>query len=73
VGLLFFFWDFKADFETDDSHLNCRHAQARGWTAVHLLEPEDPEPQVRASKHQIRSLEELRNLFPQFFKTTAKE
>jgi len=54
----------------DDSHLNCRHAHARGWTAVQLLEPEDPEPPVQAAKYQIRSLEELRDIFPQFFKTT---
>lgn len=56
----------------DDSHLNCRHAQARGWTTVHLLEPEDPEPATKAAKYQIRSLEELRDIFPQFFKTSTK-
>lgn len=55
----------------DDSHLNCRHAQARGWTTAHLLEPEDPEPATRAAKYQIRSLEELRHIFPQFFKTST--
>jgi len=52
----------------DDSHLNCTHAQARGWTTAHLLDPSDPEPAVKASKYQIRSLEELRDIFPQFFK-----
>ncbi|KAI4145405.1 MAG: hypothetical protein L6R39_003809 [Caloplaca ligustica] len=57
----------------DDSHLNCRHAQARGWTAVHLLEPDLPEPEERASKYQVRDLKELRSIFPQFFRTsTAK-
>lgn len=55
----------------DDSHLNCRHAHARGWTTAHLLEPEDPEPATRAAKYQIRSLEELRRIFPQFFKTST--
>ncbi|MCJ1301067.1 hypothetical protein MMC08_003866 [Hypocenomyce scalaris] len=55
----------------DDSYLNCTHAQARGWTTVHLLEPDDPEPAVQAAKYQIRSLEELRDIFPQFFKPSA--
>ncbi|KAI9726703.1 MAG: hypothetical protein M1834_008638 [Cirrosporium novae-zelandiae] len=58
----------KDCYFVDDSHLNCRHAQARGWTAIHLVEPGDPEPEVRASKYQIRRLEELRDIFPQFFK-----
>lgn len=57
---------------TDDSHLNCRHAHARGWTTAHLLEREDPEPATRAAKHQIRSLEELRDIFPHFFRSSAK-
>ncbi|MCJ1228584.1 hypothetical protein MMC12_005245 [Toensbergia leucococca] len=58
-------------FFVDDSHLNCRHAQARGWTAVHLLEPDDSEPATKASKYQIRSLTELRVLFPHFFTSSA--
>ena len=52
----------------DDSYLNCSAAQKRGWTTVHILEPDDPEPIAKASKYQIRSLSELRGLFPQFFK-----
>ena len=52
---------------SDDSYLNCRHAHVRGWTTVHLLESEDPEPDTKAAKYQIRSLEELRNIFPEFF------
>lgn len=52
----------------DDSGLNCRHAQERGWTVVHKLEAEDPEPETRAAKFQVRDLDELRGLFPQFFK-----
>lgn len=55
----------------DDSHLNCLHAQARGWTTVHLLDTDDPEPEVKAAKYQIRGLQELRHIFPQFFKTTT--
>jgi pyrimidine and pyridine-specific 5'-nucleotidase len=54
---------------TDDSYMNCKRAQELGWTTVHILEPEDPEPAVRACKFQIRSLEELRVIFPQFFKS----
>ncbi|MCJ1464798.1 hypothetical protein MMC07_003411 [Pseudocyphellaria aurata] len=51
----------------DDSALNCRHAHSRGWTTTHLLEPDDAEPATKAARHQIRNLEELRRLFPQFF------
>lgn len=58
---------------SDDSHLNCKHAQARGWTTVHLVEPGLPVPEVPASKYQIRDLEELRDLFPQFFKSNGRE
>jgi len=54
---------------TDDSYMNCKRAQELRWTTVHILEPEDPEPAVRACKYQIRSLEELRVIFPQFFKS----
>ncbi|KAI4288449.1 MAG: hypothetical protein L6R35_002289 [Caloplaca aegaea] len=53
----------------DDSHLNCRHAQARGWTTAHLLEPDLPEPEEKAAQYQIRNLETLRSIFPQFFRT----
>ena len=51
----------------DDSALNCRHAHDRGWTVVHKLEEEEPVPESKAGKYQIRHLEELRFLFPQFF------
>ena len=51
----------------DDSALNCRHANERGWTAVHKLEEEDSAPESKAGKYQIRDLEELRSIFPQFF------
>ncbi|OAL64548.1 pyrimidine 5'-nucleotidase [Trichophyton rubrum] len=52
----------------DDSHLNCRHAQAHNWTTIHFVEPTLPAPETRASKYQIADLEEIRALFPQFFK-----
>ncbi|EFR00091.1 SSM1 [Nannizzia gypsea CBS 118893] len=55
----------------DDSHLNCRHAQAHNWTTIHFVEPTLPAPETRASKYQIADLEEIRTLFPQFFKATT--
>lgn len=61
----------KDCYFVDDSALNCRHAHSRGWTTTHILEPDDPEPTTKAAKHQIRSLEELRELFPQFFNSTS--
>ena len=51
----------------DDSALNCRHAKERGWTVVHKLEEEDSAPESMAGRYQIRHLEELRSIFPQFF------
>ena len=55
----------------DDSYLNCHHAQARGWTAAHLVEPGLPEPTTKASQYQIQSLEELRVIWPQFFRSST--
>ncbi|KUM63954.1 hypothetical protein ACN42_g3148 [Penicillium freii] len=52
----------------DDSHLNCVHAHARGWTTVHLVEPGIPIPRKPASKYTISSLHELPALFPHVFK-----
>lgn len=57
----------------DDSHLNCKHAEARGWTTVHLVEPGLQVPRVPACNYMVRSLEELRTLFPGFFKHAAAE
>ncbi|MCJ1478068.1 hypothetical protein MMC13_006743 [Lambiella insularis] len=56
-------------FFVDDSYLNCQHAQARGWTTAHLVEPGLPEPATKASKYQIERLEDLRKIWPQFFKS----
>jgi len=56
-------------FFVDDSSLNCSHAQARGWTTAHLVEAGVPFPPGPESKYQIRSLGELRAIFPQFFKS----
>lgn len=38
---------------------------------AHLVEEGLPEPKKQASQHQIKSLQELRNIFPQFFKSTS--
>ena len=57
----------------DDSYLNCAKAQELGWTSVHLVEEGAKVPAVPASKHQIRHLEELRMVLPQFFKSSEQE
>ncbi|CAD0050462.1 unnamed protein product, partial [Aureobasidium pullulans] len=41
-----------------------------GWTAAHLVEPGVTAPVTQASKYQISNLQELRSIFPQFFKST---
>ncbi|MCJ1404508.1 hypothetical protein MMC11_007734 [Xylographa trunciseda] len=61
----------KDCFFVDDSYLNCHHAQARGWTVAHLVEPGLPDPAIKACKYQIQSLEELREIWPQFFKNST--
>ena len=55
----------------DDSYINAEGAFARGWNTVHLLDPADPDPSRPACKHQIRNHQELRTIFPQFFKSSA--
>ncbi|MCJ1282235.1 hypothetical protein MMC26_001558 [Xylographa opegraphella] len=55
----------------DDSYINCHHAQARGWTAAHLVEPGILDPATKASRYQIQSLEELRVIWPQFFRDST--
>ena len=56
----------------DDSYLNCTHAQARGWTTVHLVEPDVQAPAEPASQHQISNLQQLRLVFSSFFKTPVE-
>ncbi|MBE3047734.1 HAD hydrolase-like protein [Candidatus Bathyarchaeota archaeon] len=53
----------------DDSFLNCSKAKEFGWTVAHLVEEGLPVPKKQASQYQIQSLQELRNTFPQFFKS----
>lgn len=55
----------------DDSYGNCRAAQQEmGWSAVHLVEDgvKTELPAKRACEFQIRRLQELPEIFPQFFK-----
>ena len=78
VGMLtdpcLFFLESETDGETlvDDSHLNCKHAEARGWTTIHLVEPGLPIPRIPACKYLVHNLEQLRALFPQLFRQTAE-
>ncbi|KAH8681450.1 Haloacid dehalogenase-like hydrolase-domain-containing protein [Xylariales sp. PMI_506] len=53
----------------DDSYINCVGAKKLGWTAAHLVEDGLPLPRTQASQYQIRHLEELRTVYPQFFKS----
>ena len=54
----------------DDSATNCRKSEALGWTAIHLVEDGESLPTRQACRYSVRSLEELRTLFPKFFKTS---
>jgi len=56
----------------DDSYINCAGAQEFGWMTAHLVEPQEELPKTEASAFTIRKLEELRNIFPEFFKKTVK-
>lgn len=60
-------------FFVDDSGLNCKAAKQRGWNSVHKLESEDPEPAEMFGQHRVRYLEELRTLFPQFWKEDEQQ
>jgi pyrimidine and pyridine-specific 5'-nucleotidase len=57
----------NADLVADDASTNAKGATEFGWTAVHLVEPSEEPPKDPASAHMIRSLEELREIFPDFF------
>ncbi|KAM5348059.1 hypothetical protein ACJ41O_007883 [Fusarium nematophilum] len=58
-------------FFVDDSYLNCLKAKEFGWTAAHLVEEGVQDPRTPASQYQIRHLRELRDIYPQFFKSTS--
>ncbi|KAF2127635.1 pyrimidine 5-nucleotidase [Dothidotthia symphoricarpi CBS 119687] len=54
----------------DDSYINCEAAQKRGWKVAHLLDKNDKAPEQPACNYQIRSLQELRKIFPEAFKSS---
>lgn len=60
--------EMKDCYFVDDSASNCRKAEELGWNVAHLVEEGEKLPKNKPCKIQIRHLEELRNLFPQFFK-----
>ncbi|CAK7221129.1 Putative suppressor of disruption of TFIIS [Sporothrix curviconia] len=61
-------------FFVDDSYINCKGAKELGWTAAHLVEEGVSPPRTPASQFQIRTLDELRTVYPQLFKSgTAVE
>ncbi|KAK3635368.1 putative suppressor of disruption of TFIIS [Elasticomyces elasticus] len=51
----------------DDSALNAEAGKAYGWKSAHLVEPVSTSPDKPVADHQIQSLEELRNIFPELF------
>lgn len=58
---------------SDDSDINTKAAAARGWNTAHLVEHGAPEPANSGEIPQIRSLLQLREIFPQFFKSKATQ
>ncbi|OIW31770.1 pyrimidine 5-nucleotidase [Coniochaeta ligniaria NRRL 30616] len=59
-------------FFVDDNYNNCQKAQEIGWKTAHLVEEGVTVPKTPASKYQIRNLLELREAFPQCFKSTQR-
>ena len=53
----------------DDSTLNAAGGKAYGWRTAHLVETGTTAPAEPVSNYQIDSLEELRIIFPELFKT----
>ncbi|PVH68746.1 pyrimidine 5-nucleotidase [Cadophora sp. DSE1049] len=52
----------------DDSAANCAKAEHLGWEVAHVVEEGIQAPKEYICKARIQHLEELRGLFPQFFK-----
>jgi pyrimidine and pyridine-specific 5'-nucleotidase len=48
--------------------MNAKGASELGWSTAHLVDMAESLPVETASQYQIRSLQELRQIFPQFFK-----
>ncbi|KAF9693231.1 hypothetical protein EKO04_008644 [Ascochyta lentis] len=60
--------DNQKCYFVDDSYINCKAANERGWNVAHYLDPGMESPPQQAAKHQIRHLQELRKTFPEVFK-----
>ncbi|KAF5001627.1 hypothetical protein FGRMN_933 [Fusarium graminum] len=60
--------DTSQCFFVDDSLKNCVGAKDAGWTVVHFVEDGNPAPDTPSVHHQIRDLEQLRSIFPEFFR-----
>ncbi|KAM3499168.1 hypothetical protein MY10362_007549 [Beauveria mimosiformis] len=58
-------------FFVDDSYSNCVAAKDIGWTVAHLVEEGHPIPETPAAQYQIRDLQALRNICPQFFRLAS--
>ncbi|KAL5594672.1 hypothetical protein BROUX41_001588 [Berkeleyomyces rouxiae] len=56
-------------FFVDDSAINCKKAKEIGWTAAHLVEEGINGPASPVSQFQISHLDQLRDVYPQFFKS----
>lgn len=54
----------------DDSALNCKKAQEIGWNVAHLVEEDNVAPVPQAAKHQIKTLQQLKTVFPHLFKSS---
>jgi pyrimidine and pyridine-specific 5'-nucleotidase len=54
----------------DDSGLNAAAAKKYGWNTAHLVEPTAKSPPEPVGHHQISNLEELREVFPEVFKSS---
>lgn len=62
--------EWKDCYFVDDSFINCQKAEELGWNTVHLLEGGPSASTSKPCKQQIHSIQELRNIFPQLFKST---
>lgn len=68
--VLFLISSYNSDTLPDDSYINTEAAYKRGWHTAHLLDKNDADPPHPACEYQIRSLQQLRDVFPQLFKST---
>jgi pyrimidine and pyridine-specific 5'-nucleotidase len=58
-----------ASFSTDDSLLNAKASKALGWKTAHLVEEAATSPPQPVADHQISNILQVRDVFPEVFKT----